>query len=362
MIPPWMRQGTSGLLDAVNAARTTTWADLTLAQPLWLWLCIPTLLVFTWRVRADRQRAHWPVGAGAVVSSLPVGRLVWWMRIMAVLSLLAAGLMIVAMAKPEVIGKPDPSTSEGIDIIVALDISTSMRAADFRPKDRLTVAKQVITEHVLSREADRVGLIVFAGEAFTQVPLTHDRQLLRDVLNGIQMGIIVDGTAIGDGLSLSVARLQRSQAKTKTVILVTDGDNNAGSLAPESAIKLAQDVDVRVYPILVGKGGKVPYPDGVDVFGNPHYSQVDMPVNPDLLKRIAKDTKGAFFQATDARSLSTSLQQILAELDRSVLDGGPPARRHIDISVLPLLTAAVLLFVVIMWRAKRGRVLSSDDG
>jgi Ca-activated chloride channel homolog len=317
------------------------------------------VLLFGWRVRGALRRGHWPVGAGAAVSSLPVGRGVWWLRAMAVLSLLSALLVVVAMAKPEVLGKPDPSTSEGIDMIVALDISTSMRAADFKPKDRLTVAKQVITEHVLSREADRIGLIIFAGEAFTQVPLTHDRQLLRDVLHGIQMGIILDGTAIGDGLALSVARLQRSQARTKTVILVTDGDNNAGSLAPESAIKLAQDVSVRVYPILVGKGGKVPYPDGVDVFGNPHFTQVDMPVNPDLLKRIAKDTNGAFFQANDARSLSTSLQQILAELDRSVLDGAPPARRHIDISVLPLMVAAALLWVVVLWRANRGRILST---
>jgi Ca-activated chloride channel homolog len=355
----------SGLLDALSALRswwpTRVWDDVSLAHPWALWLLLPVWAAFAWRWRNDHKRAHVPLGQGGLLSSLPVGRLVWWQRVAGVAACVACSLVVMALAKPQLRGQPDPTTENGIDIVVALDVSTSMRAADFKPTDRMTVAKKVIADHVLSRTNDRVGLVVFAGEVFTQAPLTHDHELLREVLAGVRTGVIADGTAIGDGLALSVARLQASEAKTKTVILVTDGDNNAGALAPLSALKLAVDEGVRVYSILCGKGGKVPYPDGTDVFGQTHYTQVDMPVNPELLKKIAKESGGLFYQATDSTSLSTSFQQALADLDRSVLQGAPPVRRSIDISIVWLLCAWCCMLPVLWWRLGHGLVLAADE-
>lgn len=290
--------------------------------------------------------ARLPRGAGPVLRALSV----WLMG--------AAGVLVaVGLAGPFVRGEPDPASTEGIDIVIALDVSGSMRAADFRPKDRLHVAKEVITQQVLTRPRDRVGLVVFAGEAFTQAPLTHDRALLQTVLDGVRTGVIKDGTAIGDGLALALARLESSTAKTKTVILLTDGDNNSGSLAPETSMQLAKDVAVKVYPILVGKGGRVPFPDGVDIFGAPRYVAVDMPVNPALLKTIAKETGGAFFQAADKRGLETSFQAILERLDKSTLDGTPPVRRPLPLSAALALPALLLAVMALLLRHTRGSIV-----
>jgi Ca-activated chloride channel family protein len=249
----------------------------------------------------------------------------------------------VGLVDPIVLGEPEPGSTEGIDLVVALDVSTSMRAADFRPNDRLFVAKNVIADHLLTRQRDRVGLVIFAGEAFTQAPLTHDKALLAQILDGVRTGVIADGTAIGDGLATSLNRLRDSKAKTRAVILVSDGDNNAGFIAPESATDLAVELGVRVFPILVGRGGKVPFPDGTDPFGATRYVTVDIPVNPALLKTIATRSGGTYFNATDAETLKTSFAKILDDLDRSLLEGEKPARRPIHLAPLVLLPAALLL-------------------
>lgn len=258
---------------------------------------------------------------------------------------LAVGLVLgaAALADPFLLGDPEPGSTEGIDLVVALDVSGSMRAADFRPEDRLFVAKQVIREHLLTRHRDRVGLVVFAGEAFTQAPLTHDKALLGQILDGVRTGVITDGTAIGDGLGTSLNRLKDSKAKTRAVILLTDGDNNAGFIAPESATDLAVDLGVKVFPVLVGKGGKVPFPDGTDIFGAPRYVTVEMPTNPALLKTIATRTGGTFFSATDPEALKTSFARILDDLDRSLLVDSKPVRRPIPVAPLLLVPASLLL-------------------
>lgn len=323
----------------------------------WVLWAVPMLLVVgAVAVLRDRARpalrfaqgddAPLPTGAGPVFRVLSIA-------LMAVATTFAA----VGAAGPFVRGEPDPASTEGIDIVIALDVSGSMRAADFRPKDRLFVAKQVISTHVLSRLRDRVGLVVFAGEAFTQAPLTHDRALLQTVLDGVRTGVIKDGTAIGDGLALALSRLQTSKAATKTVILLTDGDNNSGNLAPETAMNLAKETGVKVYPILVGKGGRVPFPDGVDVFGAPRYVTVEMPVNPALLKRIALTTGGAFFQARDSAGLESSFQAILESLDKSVLDGSPPVRKPLPLSSLAALLALAAASLALVLRHTRGSIL-----
>jgi Ca-activated chloride channel family protein len=326
-------------------------------RPAALALILPVLASCFVALARERRRPTLRVAGADAFKALPHGAAAL-LRVAPIAMMGAAAVVVsVALAGPFVRGEPDPRSSEGIDIVIALDVSGSMRAADFRPKDRLFVAKEVIANQVLSRRRDRIGLVVFAGEAFTQAPLTHDRALLSTVLDGVQTGVIKDGTAIGDGLALALARLESSKAQTKTVILLTDGDNNSGALAPETSMQLAKEVGVRVYPILVGKGGRVPFPDGVDLFGAPRYVTVDMPVNPTLLKTIAKETKGAFFQAGDKRSLETSFQAILESLDRSVLDGTPPVRRPLPLAPVFAIPAWVLVVVALWLRHTRGSVV-----
>ena len=352
-----LAQGLSGFGPPLKALWQQGLLAVELQRP-WALALLPIVVVaVVAALIRDRQRPTLRFARGEDVAALPRGAAPVIRALSIWLAGAAAAVLVVALAGPFVRGEPDPASTDGIDIVIALDVSGSMRAADFRPKDRLFVAKEVIGEYVLSRKHDRVGLVVFAGEAFTQTPLTHDRALVKNVIEGVRTGIIKDGTAIGDGLALALSRLEPSTAKTKTVILVTDGDNNAGSFAPETAMQLAKETGVKVYPVLVGKGGRVPFPDGVDLFGAPRYVTVDMPVNPTLLKLIAKETNGAFFQATDKKSLETSLQSILESLDKSVLDGSPPVRRPLPLGpvlVLPALLAFVLALVA---RHTRGSIV-----
>jgi Ca-activated chloride channel family protein len=349
--------GLGGVVAPLKALFTQGLLSIELQRP-WALAIIPVVVVATIvALIRDRQRPTLRFARGDDLAQLPRGAGPLFRAASVWLTSTAALLLCVALAGPFVRGEPDPASTDGIDIVIALDVSGSMRAADFRPNDRLFVAKQVITDNVLTRQRDRVGLVVFAGEAFTQTPLTHDRALVTSVLAGVQTGIIKDGTAIGDGLALALSRLSPSKAKTKTVILVTDGDNNSGTFAPETAMQLAKETGVKVYPILVGKGGRVPFPDGTDVFGRTRYVNVEMPVNPTLLKTIAKETNGAFFQATDKKSLETSLQSILESLDKSVLDGSPPVRRPLPL-VFALAAPALLLFVLaLVARHTRGSVV-----
>lgn len=347
----------NGVVVAATALRHSGWRAIELEHPWLLLLLLPVIAFVVVGVVVDAWRPTLRLARGDEARALPKGAAVAARVASVVTGSVAAALLTLALAGPFVKGEPDPASSEGIDIVIGLDISGSMRAADFRPKDRLFVAKDVIKTHVLSRVRDRVGLVVFAGEAFTQAPLTHDKALLSSVLDGIRTGVIKDGTAIGDGLALSLSRLESSKAKTRVVILLTDGDNNSGQFAPETAMSMAKDLGVKVFPILVGKGGRVPFPDGVDIFGAPRFVTVDMPVNPALLKNIAKATGGTFFQATDKKSLETSFQTILEALDKSQLQGAPPVRKPLPLSSLLLLPALLLLVAAAALRFTKGSVV-----
>ena len=334
-----------GLLAATRALGSAGLSNVELASPWLLLLLLPVIGAAVAIALLGTPLPALSFARGEHASRLPKGR-GHVARIAAfALCVSAAVLACLAVARPQILGDPEPGTMEGIDIIVALDISGSMRAADFRPQDRLFVAKRVIREQVLARPRDRVGLVVFAGEAFTQAPLTHDHALVADILDAVRTGVVKDGTAIGDGLATALNRLKDSKAKTRAVILLSDGDNNAGLLAPETATELAVDLGIRVFPILVGKGGKVPFPDGTDIFGAPRYVTVDMPVNPSLLKSIATRTGTTFFNATDEASLSKSFARILDGLDRSLLEDSKPVRRPLPLSSLLLLPAALLLLL-----------------
>lgn len=226
-----------------------------------------------------------------------------------VLSGLGLVLLIVAAAGPRVSHHSEQVEGEGIDIVLSLDISGSMRSLDFHPLDRLESAKDVIRGFIDGRTNDRIGLVVFAAKSFTQCPLTLDHSVLKGFLDEIQVGLIDDGTAIGLGLATAVARLKHSSSPSRTVILLTDGVNNVPTLEPETAAKLAQSLDVRVYTVAIGREGMVPYPVDDPVFGR-RTRQVETKIDLPLLKRIAELTGGTMFQATDPEALEAIFRTI----------------------------------------------------
>ena len=256
----------------------------------------------------------------------------WVLPLLPVLRALAIALAVVAIARPqERDSRVRDLSVEGIDIMIALDLSTSMEAADFRPNNRLHVAKEVLTDFIAARSNDRIGLVVFAGAAYTQSPLTLDYGVLKEVLRQLRTRVLEDGTAIGDALATSLNRLRDSDAKSKVAVLITDGDNNAGRISPLDAAEMAKALKIPVYTILVGKGGKVPFPAGQDLFGNMSWHDVEIPINPELLQTIASTTGGEYYRATDKDSLKDGLQKVLDSFERSrLLEGGASANYRED--------------------------------
>jgi Ca-activated chloride channel family protein len=244
---------------------------------------------------------------------------------------------------------------EGIDVVIAFDLSSSMKAADFVPQSRLHVAKEVLKAFVGRRPNDRIGLVVFAGEAYTRAPLTLDSGLLRELVDGLRFGAIDDGTAIGNALATALNRLRESDAKSKAIVLITDGDNNAGQISPLEAAGMAKALGVRVFPILVGTGGVVPYPVGTDVFGKPIYERREFPVNPGLLEKIAAETGGAFAVATDREGLEHGLQAALDRMEKSRLFEPGGVTRRSERFAAPLAWAFALSAAALALGATRLR-------
>jgi Ca-activated chloride channel family protein len=251
----------------------------------------------------------------------------------AILRAVAVAFLVLAMARPVSVLKDQRSDDKGIDIVIALDLSGSMRAVlDAKPTDlpgaprpqtkkrmtRLDVAKLVIQDFISRRRTDRLGVVVFGKAAYVLSPPTLDYPLLSQLVSKMSLHVI-DGnaTAIGDALGTAVARLRRSDALSKVVILLTDGDSNAGSISPEYAAQLATTVGAKVYTIQIGSNDEVDVEDGVDLFGQPRYVRRHFPVNPELLQAIAAKTGGETYVATDAKALSDSMHDVLDRLEKT---------------------------------------------
>ena len=218
-------------------------------------------------------------------------------------------LIIVALARPRSSSEVEKVDTEGIDIMLAMDVSTSMLARDFNP-DRISAAKDIAIEFIAQRPSDRIGIVVFAGESFTQCPLTTDRATLINLMKEVSTDLIEDGTAIGNGLATAVARLSQSDAPSRVVILLTDGVNNRGEIAPETAAEIAKTYGVRVYTIGVGANGTAPYPV-VTPWGT-EMRKVPVEIDEDLLQKMASATGGRYFRATD----NTKLAEIYGEIGK----------------------------------------------
>lgn len=276
---------------------------------LWL-LVIPALLIVHYiYLELCGRRPHlrvsdiryWKAGGKSVLSYLRHAPML--------LRAVALSMIIIAIARPRSSSKMDKIDTEGIDIVLAMDVSTSMLARDFTP-DRISAAKDIAIEFISQRPSDRIGIVVFAGESYTQCPLTTDRATLINLMKEIQTGLIEDGTAIGNGLATAVARMQGSDAKSRVVILLTDGVNNRGEITPQTAADIAKTYGIRVYTIGVGANGTAPYP--VITPWGVQMQDVEVEIDEDLLKGIAETTGGRYFRATD----NTKLSEIYSEINK----------------------------------------------
>ncbi|MCU0462468.1 MAG: VWA domain-containing protein [Bacteroidales bacterium] len=260
-------------------------------------------------------------------------------------ALRAAGiaLLIIIIARPQTTDKFQNTTTEGIDIIMALDISGSMLARDFKP-DRLEASKNVATEFISGRPYDRLGLVVFSGESFTQCPLTTDHAILVNLMRELQSGMIEDGTAIGNGLATAVNRIKDSEAKSKVIILLTDGVNNRGEIAPATAADIAKTYGIRVYTIGVGSQGMAPYP--VQTPYGIQYQNMPVEIDEPILKEIASKTGGKYFRATD----NDKLIQVYAEIDKmekSKIDVRQFTRKEEKYLIPAIIAFALLAFEIL---------------
>lgn len=263
-----------------------------------------------------------------------------------VLRTLALGLLIVALARPQSTDNWNNVSTEGIDIVVALDISGSMLAEDFKP-NRLEAAKEDAIRFISGRPNDRIGLVVFAGESFTQCPLTTDHAVLINLIKDVKQGMIEDGTAIGLGLANAVTRLKESKAKSKVIILMTDGVNNQGEVPPLTAAEIAQTFGVRVYTIGVGSQGTAPYPV-TDAFGRKRYQQMEVEIDEEVLTQIAHLTDGKYFRAINNKRLQEVYNEI-DKLEKSKIEVKEYSKKNEEYLPLVLL-GALLLFVEVLLR------------
>ncbi len=281
------------------------------ANPTYLYLLLLLIAMIGWYIwKLRKSEASLQVSSSEAFDAPGASSWKVYLRhVPFVLRMVAIAILIIILARPQSTNSWQNTSTEGIDIVMAMDISSSMLAQDFKP-NRLEASKDVAASFINGRPNDNIGLVVFAAESFTQCPLTTDHTVLLNLFKDIQPGIIQDGTAIGLGLANSVSRIKDSQAKSKVIILLTDGVNNAGEIAPVTAAEIAKTFGIRIYAIGVGTQGSAPYPFQT-AFGV-QYQNIPVEIDEPTLKQIAATTGGQYFRATD----NTSLKEIYSEIDK----------------------------------------------
>ncbi|GHT13709.1 hypothetical protein FACS189426_19000 [Bacteroidia bacterium] len=270
---------------------------------LLLLFLIPMIGWYIWKLR--KSQASIQLSSSEGFEKAPNTYRIYLRHFPFVLRVLAFTFLVIALARPQTTNSWNTSTTEGIDIMLSLDISSSMLAMDLKP-DRIQAAKDVAASFINGRPTDNIGLVVFAGESFTQCPLTTDHAVLLNLLKDVHCGMIEDKTAIGHGLATAVSRLKDSKAKSKVIILLTDGTNNKGEIAPVTAAEIAKTFGIRVYTVAVGTIGQAPYP------GLRGTEMVPVEIDENTLTQIAQITGGLYFRATN----TTALKEIYAEIDQ----------------------------------------------
>ncbi len=285
-------------------------SNISFQYPYLLFLLLLLPLMFIYQRYYDKRRATTIVYSD--VSQFSTARKTLKLRIRKMpdyLRMLAVALIIISIARPQLSSATDEKSIEGIDIVLALDVSTSMLAEDFKP-NRLESAKKVAKEFIENRKSDNIGIVVFAGEAYTKCPSTIDHKVLLELLSSTESGQIDDGTAIGDGLATAINRVKDTKTKSKVIILITDGVNNMGAIDPITAASIAKEYNIRIYTIGIGKQGYAPYPYHTP-FGK-QYQNVEVKIDEELLKEVATTTGGQYFRSTK----NSSLQEIFKEIDK----------------------------------------------
>lgn len=319
--------------------------NLSFANPYLFLLLVPVAALIVWYILRNGK-----MHATIRVSSMEpvVKQSSWKVRLrhaIYVLRFIALLLIVVVFARPQSKNTQKNSRTEGIDIVIAMDISSSMLAKDFTP-DRLEASKEVATQFISGRASDRIGLVVFSGESFTQCPLTTDHAVLINLFKDIECGMIEDGTAIGMGLATAVTRLKDSDAKSKVIILLTDGVNNTGSVAPITAAEIAKTFGIRVYTVGVGTMGEalspIPTPFGIQ------YDYMPVEIDEPVLKQIASQTGGKYFRATDNNKLRSIYGEI-DKLEKSKIEYTDFTKRNDEYFTI-LLIAGILLIIEVLAR------------
>ncbi len=283
---------------------------LTFKNPELFYLLLVIIPMTAWYIfRQKRNTASIQISSTASVFKAPKTARQYLRHLVFLFQIIAISFFVIVLARPQSSRNWEKSTTEGIDIVIALDISSSMLARDFTP-DRLEAAKNVAMKFISGREYDRMGLVVFSGEAFTQCPLTTDRAVLLNLFKDIHSGMIEDGTAIGNGLATAVSRLKESKAISRVVILLTDGENNRGEVAPITAAEIAKTFGIRVYTIGVGTIGTAPYP--VQTQFGVQLRNMEVKIDEETLRKISSITDGKYFRATS----NTKLEEIYKEIDK----------------------------------------------
>lgn len=319
-----------------------------LVHPWALALLLPVPAYLLWLRRTRPAAIPLPGAAALAHPGRRAAR--WWARLPELARVLALAMLVVALARPRTGASVTESRAEGIAIVVAMDVSSSMLAEDFRPANRLEVAKRTTARFVAGRRADRIGLVAFAGEALTQVPTTTDYPLLISALQALEPGTLRDGTAIGMGLATATNRLRQVEGASKVVILLSDGENNRGEIDPRDAARAAAALGVRVFTIGVGSEGMARVPVARSASGL-RYAYLPVRIDEALLTEIATSTGGRYFRATDTEAL----RRIYAEIDRMVKTPVSVRRytRHTELYLPFLLAGAALLALEWLVRGSR---------
>ena len=323
------------------------------ASPYLLWLLVALLPIVGYYIwKTLRGGATIQISSVDAVLHAPRTVRYYLRHLPFALRITALGLLVVALARPQDVERLSHTNTEGIDIMLSIDVSGSMLARDFTP-DRITAAKEVAGSFISDRYGDRIGLVAFAGEAFTQSPLTTDQGTLQTLLSRIRSGLIEDGTAIGNGLATAINRLRESEAKSKVIILLTDGVNNRGEIAPMTAAEIARAQGIRVYTIGVGTEGMAPYP-AVDMFGQTTFVQQKVEIDEKTLSSIAELTGGRYFRATDKEKLRAIYDEInrMEKSKVEVMEHITYHERFVEwlLGALALLLAEFLLSIFVLKR------------
>jgi len=315
-------------------------------QFLWLLLLVPVLVVWYFLIRKD-DSASLTIGStkGFEVNPSFVSKL---KPILPILRLMALSLLIVALARPRNVAvSKRTKTNKGIDIVMAIDVSASMLSRDLKP-NRLEALKKVAGEFVNKRPNDRIGLVVYAGESFTKTPITSDKRIVRNTISEIKWGQLDGGTAIGMGLGSAVNRLKESKAKSKVIILLTDGVNNTGFVDPKTATELAVGLGIKVYTIGLGTNGTAPSPYAKDPrTGKLLFRSAPVEIDESLLKYIAKETEGRYFRATDNTKLKAIYNEI-NKLEKTEIEEFKYYNYHEKYRLLVLLAGLFILFEIVL--------------